>query len=62
MKIVGKRKPPTTPEESLRRAQILQQELELLNPYPKPRGFIFKARTWEDYAEWRRSHSNPRLW
>ena len=44
------------------RLQLLQQQLDLLNPYPRPRGFVFKARTWEDYARWRREQANPRLW
>ena len=67
MKIVGKR--PTSeklrlidPEEALRRAMILQAQAELLNPYPRPRGFVFKARTREEYERWRKAQSNPRLW
>jgi hypothetical protein len=50
------------PEEALRRAAILQAQANRLNPYPQPRGFVFKARTWEEYERWRRSQSNPRLW
>jgi hypothetical protein len=67
MKIVGRR--PTTgdltaisPSEALRRATILQAQADLLNPYPKPRGFIFKARTREEYDRWRKGQTNPRLW
>jgi hypothetical protein len=67
MKTVGSR--PTSndaaflmPAEAVARAQILQAEAERLNPYPRPRGFVFKARTWEEYALWRRSQDNPRLW
>ena len=62
IKTVGRRKPPMTPEECLRRAYQLQLQLDLLNPYPRPHGFVFKARTWEDYAAWRRAQANPRLW
>jgi hypothetical protein len=50
------------PEEALRRATILQAQAELLNPYPRPRGFVFKAKTREDYERWRKAQSNPRLW
>jgi hypothetical protein len=53
MKTVGTR--PTSnnaaflmPAEAVARAQILQAEAERLNPYPRPRGFVFKARTWEE--------------
>jgi hypothetical protein len=51
-----------TPEEALRRAWALQQQTDKLNPYPRPRGFVFKARTREEYENWRRSQTNPRLW
>jgi hypothetical protein len=50
------------PEEGLRRAAVLQAQAELLNPYPRPRGFVFKAKTREDYERWRKSRTNPRLW
>jgi hypothetical protein len=67
VKIVGKRRistdvTPMSPEEALRRATILQAQAELLNPYPRPRGFVFKAKTREDYERWRKAQSNPRLW
>lgn len=67
MKIVGKRRTsedltPISPEEALCRAAVLQAQAELLNPYPKPRGFVYKAKTWEDYERWRKAQSNPRLW
>lgn len=67
MKIVGQRPHSLTPErlnpeEALRRAVILQAQADALNPYPKPRGFVFKAKTWEEYAAWRKAQSNPRLW
>jgi hypothetical protein len=50
------------PEEALRRATILQAQVDLLNPYPRPRGFVFKARTREEYDRWRKAQANPRLW
>ncbi len=67
MKTVGKRRPVgvvvgVTPDEALRRAAVLQAQVDLLNPFPRPRGFVFKARTWEDYARWRQAQANPRLW
>lgn len=64
IKIVGRRyrSVAASPQEHVRRAWILQRELEQLNPHPRPRGFVFKARSWEEYARWRRAQSNPRLW
>ena len=67
MKIVGHRRRsddavPLLPAEALRRACELQAQTELLNPYPRPRGFVFKARTREDYERWRKAQANPRLW
>lgn len=62
-KIVGKRRQfPRTPEECLRAAERLIAEMDKLNPYPRPRGFVFKAKTWEEYETWRKNHPNPRLW
>lgn len=65
--IVGRRRiseelAPVTPQEAFRRALILQAQAELLNPYPRPRGFVFKARSREEYERWRLAQSNPRLW
>ena len=67
MKVVGTRPTseeliPIPPEEALRRATILQAQADLLNPYPRPRGFVFKAKTREDYERWRKAQANPRLW
>ena len=44
------------------RARNLQAFVNRRNPYPKPRGFVFKARTWDDYEAWRKRQENPRLW
>ena len=49
------------PAECLRRAWRLERELNLLNPFPRPRGFVFKAKTWEEWHAWRAAHENPRL-
>lgn len=62
MKVVGHRQPPQTPEESLRRAERMIAEAKRLAPHPRSRGFVFKARTWEEYEAWRKAQSNPRLW
>jgi hypothetical protein len=67
VKIVGKRRTsedltPVSPAEALRRATILQDQAELLNPHPRPRGFVFKAKTRQDYERWRKAQTNPRLW
>lgn len=67
MEVVGTRRTsedlrPLAPEEALRRAAILQAQADLLNPYPRPRGFVFKAKTREDYERWRKAQANPRLW
>ncbi len=63
-KTVGRVKNPedSTPEENLRKALALIREMDRINPYPRPRGFVFKARTWDDYEKWRKSQDNPRLW
>lgn len=67
MKIVGTRRTsgvptPISPAEAVRRAVVLQAQAELLNPYPRPRGFVFKAKTREEYERWRKAQKNPRLW
>jgi hypothetical protein len=67
MKWVGQRRTSedldaVSPAEALERAAILQAQAELLNPYPRPRGFVFKAKTRADYERWRQAQINPRLW
>ena len=64
--IVGKRRTsddltPIPPAEALRRATILQAQADLLNPWPRPRGFV-KAKTREEYERWRKAQNNPRVW
>ena len=64
-KIIGTRRraaQPSLPAENLRRAGQLIDEMDLLNPWPRPRGFVFKAKTYADYERWRRAQKNPRLW
>jgi hypothetical protein len=63
IKIVGRRRrEPANPAEYVARAVILQRQMEAMNPFPKPRGFVFKARTRQDFEQWRRTQDNPRLW
>lgn len=63
-KIVGRRQPrrASSPAEYHQRASDLQRRVDRLNPYPKPRGFVFKAKSWGDYETWKRRQTNPRLW
>ena len=61
MKTVGKRGEPKTPEEAHRRAVVLQRPAERLNPLPRARGFVFRAKTWEEWEKWRSSHPNLRM-
>jgi len=63
MKIVGSRHHlPASPAQAVRRAERIIAEANRLAPGPKPRGFVFKAKTWEAYAAWRLAQTNPRLW
>ena len=62
IKVVGRRRPPATPEQAFVRAMILQRQLDLIHPFPRPRGFVFKAKSYAEYAAWRQAQKNPRLW
>ena len=63
MKVVGNRRALRgTPEDYYRRGRRLNAQMERLNPYPRPRGFVYKARTWAEYEQWRQEQTNPRLW
>ena len=59
---MGKRLRPFTPEECYRRAHVLELEVNRINPYSRPRGFIFKARTRAEFEAWRKAQPNPRRW
>ena len=55
VRLVGKRRTTLdaaelTPAEALPRATELQRQTERLNPYPRPRGFVFREQTWVEYA------------
>ncbi len=60
VKVVGNRI-AETPAEYLWQGARLYESLERWNPYPRPRGKVFKFRTWEDLEKWRQSQTNPRL-
>jgi hypothetical protein len=65
MKIVGQRtggQASNDPVANYFRAEKLIQDMNLINPFPRPRGFVYKAKSWEAYAVWRQSQANPRLW
>jgi len=63
-KIVGRRhlQSPLSPVECHRRALALQARVDCLTPSRKPRGFVFKAKSWADYEAWKQKQTNPRLW
>ena len=47
VKVLGTRK-KLTPEESLRKMEALNREMELLRPYKKPKGILLKFKTYEE--------------
>ena len=61
---VVRERPPETggPAEYLRRAETLMAEADRLNPWPRPRGFVQRFRTREDYEARKKQQANPRLW
>lgn len=60
-KIVGTRIRATDAVSCHRRALALMRQAEKICPFPKPRGFVMKARTWDEYEEWKAAQPNPRL-
>jgi hypothetical protein len=51
-KVVGHRKAPQTPQEFYALGARLDRELAVVRPFHRKRGFVFKARTWDDLARW----------
>ena len=51
-KVVGRRKAPQTPAEFHALGARLDRELSIVKPFTRKRGFIFKARTWDELAKW----------
>jgi hypothetical protein len=61
-KVVGTRRRATDPVSCHFRALGLTRQAGRICPFPRPRGFVFKARTWADYEAWKKAQLNPRLW
>ena len=61
-KVVGIRRRAADPVSCHRRALALMHQAEKICPFPQPRGFVFKARTWQEYEAWKKAQPNPRLW
>jgi hypothetical protein len=51
-KVVGRRKAPRTPAEFHALGARLDREMSVVKPFARKRGFVFKARSWDDLAEW----------
>jgi len=51
-KVVTKRKPPQTPAEFHALGARLDRELSVVRPFERKRGFILKARSWDELAHW----------
>ncbi len=59
-KVVGHRKAPKRPEEFYALGAQLDQEAKLLSPLPRARGFVFKARTWDELRRWEDERARAR--
>lgn len=63
VRVVRERSPEIGgPAQYLQRAETLIAEMDRLNPWPRPRGFVQRFRTHEEYEAWKKQQSNPRLW
>jgi hypothetical protein len=51
-KVVGSREAPRTPAEFHALGARLDRELSVVRPFTRKRGFVFKARTWDELAKW----------
>jgi len=62
MKTVGLRERiPGSPGEAVRRAGRLIAAANELAGQAKPRGFVIKAKTWAEMADWKRVQVRPRV-
>jgi hypothetical protein len=50
-KVVGQRK-ARTPAEFHALGARLDRELSVVRPFTRKHGFVFKARTWDELAQW----------
>jgi len=63
-KVVGRRRVPRTPAEFHALGARLDRELLVVKPFIRKRGFVFKARSWNDLSRWelqRRIEEHRRL-
>ena len=51
-KVVGQRKTPRTPADFHALGARLDRELSIVRPFSRKRGFVFKARSWDEFAQW----------
>jgi hypothetical protein len=51
-KVVGRRRVPRTPAEFHALGARLDRELLVVKPFVRKRGFVFKARSWDDLTRW----------
>jgi hypothetical protein len=51
-KVVGRRKAPESPAGFHSEGAKLDLELTKVRPFSRKRGFVFKARTWDELANW----------
>ena len=51
-KVVGRRKTPRTPADFHALGARLDRELLVVRPFERKRGFVFKARSWSELAQW----------
>ena len=61
IKVVGHRKAPQTPEEFHALGARLDREAAVLRSSSRPRGFVFKARTWQELERWEASQGARRI-
>jgi hypothetical protein len=59
-KVVGHRKAPKTPAEFYALGAQLDREAKLLSPSPRGRGFVFKAKTWDELQRWEDERARAR--
>ena len=51
-KVVGKRPAPKTPAEFYALGAQLDREIAVVRPFTRRRGFVVKARAWEEMTKW----------
>jgi hypothetical protein len=52
VKIVGRRKRPATPEEFHALGAQLDREAQSIASGQRERGFVFKAKSWDELEQW----------